>query len=91
MWERILKFLFGSSEPRVITDKEAEISLFEKYGYYHNTTERCPDCNKLYYRGILPADAEQPCRCPNQPKYQKPNNNNHGTLKSTKENTRTTK
>lgn len=59
--KRLISFFRPIKPFTPITNFDVEKSLFEKYGYYYNTTERCPICNKLYYKGILPSYAEEPC------------------------------
>jgi hypothetical protein len=59
----ILKRFFTIPKLVVFTDKDVTDSLYTKYGYYHNTTEFCNDCNKLLYKGIcLEPDADM-CVC----------------------------
>lgn len=59
--KRVIRF-FQPIKPFIpITRYDVEKSLFEKHGWYYNTTDRCPICNKLYYKGILTSYAESPC------------------------------
>ena len=59
--KQIIRFFMPKKSLSLINDFDVEKSIFEKYGWYYNTTERCHICNKLIYKGILPKGAEYPC------------------------------